>query len=448
MRSLKRTPSTPSAEDRAVRRVVIALSISAFAEWGGSSAVLPLLPIYLRHHGSSVTLVGLTMAAFFAAAVVVQYPVGRLSDRIGRRTIQIAGLATYSLATLLFIFVSAPVAALVFRGLQGAGVGVVDVANSATIGEVVPESQRGRAFGALFGTRTAGMAIAPFFGGILGIKDMHWLFLAAAVAVLAAAVPIMLFIPRFSAHAPLRAHERTALWRNRSVLGVAIAFLAGGIVVGMYEVCWSLLLTMRGAQSWQIGLSWTLFAIPFAVMSVPAGWLVDHMDRRYLTAFALVGTAAFAVTYPFIHSVAVLVGLGAGEAIAVALGGPAESAQLSRSVGARELGRAQGAVSSAQTGAMAVSASLAGALFGIRAWLPFVLAGGAIAVCAVGMGFLWRGVPGRGSAVPVRSEHPATGTGAAEAGGEGEGDGGAAGGPEGLSEPLGPSAPSALEHAG
>jgi MFS family permease len=397
-------------EDRATRRIVMALSISAFAEWGGASAVLPLLPVYLRHNGSSVGLIGLTMAAFFAAAVVVQYPLGRLSDRVGRRTIQVAGLVTYAVGSVLFAFVSAPLAALAFRALQGAGTGIVDVANSATIGEVVPEDQRGRAFGALYGTRTVGMAIGPFLGGLLGIGGMRWLFLASAAAVLAAALPIMYFTPRFAGHEPLRAEQRTPLWRNRSVLGVATAFLAGGIVVGMYEVCWSLLLTSRGAHSWQLGLSWTLFAIPFAVMSLPAGWLVDRMDRRYLTAVALFGTAFFACLYPFIHSVDWLVGLGAAEATMVALGGPAQSSQLSHSVASRELGRAQGAVSSAQTGAMAVSATIAGALFGIHVWLPFVLASGAIIVCIAVMGLLWRGVPGRGSAVPVSQAAPAEAT--------------------------------------
>ncbi|MGH9296345.1 MAG: MFS transporter [Acidimicrobiales bacterium] len=387
-----------TAEDRSTRRVVAALSVSAFAEWGGASAVLPLLPVYLAHRGSSVTMVGLTMAAFFAAAVLVQYPIGRLSDRIGRKKIQVGGLVAYSVATVLFAFVSAPFAALAFRALQGAGTGVVDVANSATIGEVVPEAQRGRAFGALYGTRTVGMAIGPFLGGLAGIGGMRWIFLGAAAVVLAAVIPILLFAPVRGRHLPLLAHERTSLWRNRSVLGVGVAFIAGGIVVGMYEVCWSLLLTLRHAQSWQIGLSWTLFAFPFAVMSVPAGWLVDHMDRRYLTIIALVGSAGFAATYPFLHSVALLVGLGSAEAVTVALGGPAESSQLSHSVPSRELGRAQGAVSTAQTAAMAVAASLAGLLFGVHPWLPFVIAAVLISVCVSVVAVLWRGVPGRGRA--------------------------------------------------
>lgn len=392
MKLLKRL----AIEDRATRRIVFAVSACAFAEWGGASSVLPLLPIYLHRHGSSVAMVGLTMAAFFAAAVVVQYPLGRLSDKIGRRTLQIGGLVTYSLATVLFAFVVAPWAAFFFRAMQGAGVGIVDVANAAMIGEAVPEKERGRAFGALYGTRTVGLAIGPFLGGLVGLSHMSYLFLAAAVVVLTATLPISLLTPKATRQAQAARHARTPLWRSRSVIGVAIAFAAGGVLVGMYEVCWSLLLHLRGATSWELGLSWTLFAFPFAVISFPAGWLVDHLDRRYLVVIAMAGSGIFAAIYPFLHSVAWLIGLGSLEAVTVALGAPAELAQLSASVPSNELGRAQGAVSSAQTGAMALMATLSGALFGVDPFLPFIVTSSLIGGAIVAVAFVWRRVPGRG----------------------------------------------------
>lgn len=389
-----------------VRRIVAAVSISEFVEWAGAAAVLPLMPVYLRHHGSSVALVGLTMAAFFAAAVLVQYPLGRLSDRIGRKKVQIGGLAVYAAASILFGLVVSPVGALVFRALQGVGGGVVDVANAATIGEVVPESYRGRAFGALFGSRTVGMAVGPFFGGLFGLGGMKWMFFAAAACALLAAAPIKLFVPGGSRHAGVSLPQRRApLWRNKSVMGAIVAFFAGGVLVGMYETCWSLLLELRGAQSWQIGLSWTLFAFPFAVMSVPAGWLVDKLDRRYLTYIAMTGSASFAALYPFLHSVALLVALGAVEAVTVAIGQPAESSQLSQSVPAYDLGRAQGAASTAQTAATAVAATASGVLFGVDPRLPFLLVTGAMVVAIGVMALLWRHVPGRGPVlVPLTSE--------------------------------------------
>jgi DHA1 family multidrug resistance protein-like MFS transporter len=392
--SRRTSPSEPS-RDRRVRRVVIALSISAFAEWGGASAVLPLLPVFLRHQGSSVTLVGLTMAAFFIAALVVQYPLGRLSDRIGRRRIQVAGLAVFTGASLLFAFAATPGLALLFRALQGAGAGSVDVANAATIGEVVPASHRGRAFGTFYGARTVAMAIGPFFGGIIGISGMRWLFVASAACSAVAIAPILLLIPKPILRPAAPPAERSVLWRNRSMLGVTVAFVAGGLIIGVYEVCWSLLLAFRGATSWQIGLSWTLFALPFGIVSFPAGWLVDHFDRRYLIVAAMVGAACFAALYPFVHSVAWLLGLGAAEAVLVAIGMPAEAAQLAHSVPSHDLGRAQGAAATAQTAATGAAALVSGTLFGIHPWLPFAGASAIIIVCAASVARFWRGVPGR-----------------------------------------------------
>jgi len=392
-----------AAGARSVRRVVLALSISAFVEWCGATAVLPLLPIYLRHRGSSVTMVGLTMAAFFAAALLVQYPMGRLSDRIGRRKVQVAGLMTYAIASVLFAFAGAPVLALLLRALQGAGAGVVDVANAATIGEAVPASHRGRAFGSFYGARTVAMAIGPFIGGFAGVAGMHWVFLVAAGAALIAIAPIVWFLPkRPPAAEPEDSAPRLQLWRNRSLLGVVTAFVTVGLVVGVYEVCWSLLLARKGATAWEIGLSWTLFALPFAVMSFPGGWLVDHFDRRYLVAIGMAGSAVFASLYPFIGSVPLLIGLGSVEAVLVAVGTPAEAAQLAQSVPTAELGRAQGAAASAQTAATAVAAAVAGSMFALHPWLPFVSAAGAIFLGVGLLGVFWRGVSGltRGDQVP------------------------------------------------
>ena len=143
-------------------------------------------------------------------------------------------------------------------------------------------------------------------------------------------------------------------------------------VIGVYEVCWSLLLHLRGASAWQIGLTWTLFAAPFAAASVPGGWLVDHLTAAIWRARRRSLSAVFAAIYPFLHSVWLLVGLGAAEAMTVAVAGPALASQLAHSVPGRQLGRAQGAASTAQTGGTGLSALVAGALFALHPWVPFL----------------------------------------------------------------------------
>lgn len=396
-------PRRPTPEVAArERRLVGALALASFVEWLGAGSVLPLLPLFLRRHGSSDALVGLTMAAFFAAAFVVQYPAGRLSDRIGRRPLQLAGLCVYAGASVAFAFAASPLAAVAWRGLQGMGSGVVDVASAAVIGERVSPHWRGRAYGAFYGARTAGLAVGPLVGSLLGAGSMRIVFFAAAAASLLAMAPIRVVVPRGAGRAaPRGAAAPLRVGLQRSVVGVASCAVAGGLATGMYEACWSLLLHLRGAASWQIGLSFTLFALPFAVLSVPAGWLSDRLDRRYLAAAALVSSAGFAAVYPFLASRALLVGLGAAEAVGVAISYPAISAQLVHSVEPRVLGRAQGILSSSQTAATALSASVSGTLFGLAPFLPFVAVAAAMLVIAAALPLWWRGVPGR--LVPARA---------------------------------------------
>jgi MFS family permease len=401
------SPSPPSAAPNPqARRIVLALSVSVFLEWLGASAILPLLPLFLRQRGSSDVLVGATMAAFFAAAFVVQYPVGRLSDRIGRRPIQIAGLVTYAVASLAFAAFAAPLTALLLRALQGAGAGATDVASAAVIGETAAPAARGRAFGVFYGTRTAGLAIGPLAGSILGIGSMKIIFAGAAVCAVLAAVPVALYVPKgpppSRASAAARGRVKRALWRRRAVLGVVVVAASTGLLTGTYEVCWSLLLHLRDAKSWQIGLSWTLFAVPFAAFSVPAGWLVDRFDRRYMAGFAMISSAAFALTYPFLHNLGLLIGLGAAEATAVTVSYPAMLSQLNQVIDPSELGRAQGFVASSQTATTAVSSLLAGALFGIAPYVPFVALAGCVLLLVVVLACCWHGIPGRAPRQDVR----------------------------------------------
>ena len=156
-------------------------------------------------------------------------------------------------------------------------------------------------------------------------------------------------------------------------------------------------MSSRGAEAWQIGLSWTLFALPFAAFSPIAGRLVDKLDRRMLAVISLLVTCGFAAAYPFLSHVWLLMALGTVEAVGVAIAYPAAQSLLSQAAPPEALGRAQGAFTSSQTGAIAVAAAASGAMFGIARWLPFVTAAAVgMALCAV-LPLLWRSLPARAS---------------------------------------------------
>ncbi len=407
------------------RRLVLSLCAQTLLLWLGAGAIVPLLPAYLRHHGASTALVGLVMASYYAASVVTQYPAGRLSDRIGRRPVLAAGLGLFAAGSVGFALTAGPDAAIVFRALQGCGAGAVTVASAAMIGAELEEGTRGGAFGALYGSQTLALAIGPLVGSLAGISHMKILFLAAAAMAIVASLPVVLgtgglrtgtmraggrretpgrpvaaAVPAgerwalaagpAEALAPAQAPVRRGLRFNPAVVGVVVAFASSGLLIGTYETNWTLLLKLRGASNFEVGLSWTLFALPFALLSVPAGRLAERADRRVLTVASIAVSAAFAVIYTLLRSPVVLVALATAEAVGTVAATPAAVTVLSEAVPPDSQGEAQGAAETARTAAAAVAAAVSGALFGIGPAVPFVAAAVVLAVGCVVITVAWR----------------------------------------------------------
>lgn len=400
-------PSEPGA-----RHLVVALCATTLLLWVGASAILPLLPLYLRAHGSSPGLVGLIMSAFYAASVLTQYPSGRLTDAAGPRVVIAGGLVVFAVASAGFALVPAPAAAIGFRALEGVGAGAVTVASAAAIGVLVAPDARGGAFGALYGSQMLALAVGPLVGSVVGGSSMPALFLAAAGLALAAVAPLLEALRRGGQVAggdapgggPGGGHAREEappLAVGKVLVGVALAFAAAGLLAGVYETCWTLLLRLRHATDFDVGLSWTLFALPFAALSVPAGRLAQRLDRRGLTLAALCSSAAFCAAYPFLHAVGLLVGLGVAEAAGAVIGVPPAVLVLAETVPATRQGAAQGVVETARTATTAAAAALSGALFGVAPALPFLLAAGLVLVACGVIFWAWQGAAvRRGGARP------------------------------------------------
>jgi MFS family permease len=379
-----------------VRRPVLALAVATGILWTGAGSIVPLLPVYARRAHSSDLLVGIVMAAFFAGGVLGQYPAGRLTDRTGPRPVLLAGLVGYGAATVCFLVPTGPGWFVLFRLAQGVASGAVQVASLAYIGVTVPVARRGRAFAAVYAGQIVGLAVGPLAGGFVGLGHMHALFLAAAAAALLAGAPVRaLASPPGAAPAPQRGPLRLTAAGRPAVRGAVLAGAAVGVLVGAYEACWTLLLHLRGATSWQVGLSWTLFSVPYAAMAPIAGRWADRYDRRRLAVMAILAQAGFAAGYPFLGSVTLLLALGVAEGFLGAASFPAVQSLLSHAVSAAEQGRIQGLYSTVQTIAISLAAAGTGGLFHLRPWLAFVVPAVACTVLTAGCLVLWRAVPGR-----------------------------------------------------
>ena len=125
----------------------------------------------------------LTLAAFMLTA-------GALSDRLGRRAVFVAGLAIFTVASLLCGLAGDPFLLNLARGLQGVGGAAMFSTSLALIAIAFTGRERGMALGIWGATIGGAVAIGPLVGGVLTEHaGWEWIFFvnlpigAAAIAV-------------------------------------------------------------------------------------------------------------------------------------------------------------------------------------------------------------------------------------------------------------------------
>ncbi len=147
------------------------------------------LTILLSSLGTSIANVGLpTLAAAFDVSfqsvqwVVLAYllavttlivSVGRLGDLVGRRRLLLAGIALFTMASVLCGIAPTLWWLIAARAVQGLGAAIMMSLAMALVSEAVPKARTGSAMG-LLGTMSAiGTALGPSLGGLL-IDGAGW----------------------------------------------------------------------------------------------------------------------------------------------------------------------------------------------------------------------------------------------------------------------------------
>ena len=377
--------STPR---QTLRRLTVIVAI----QWMGAALGLPLLPLFLEHRGGTPTVIGFIIASFFMAGVATQFALGHLADRFGRRPILLGGLVVYGVASMTFLLpVTAPWFTLT-RAVQGAAAGAIEVASLSAVASLFDQSERGRAVSRIFAAQLLGLAIGPVVGAVVSVRDLGVAFAATGVLSLVAAV--------VAARTYLGGVVDTteALPRLRwspQLVGALVAGASVGLVIGVYEACWSLLMHNHHASSLQIRLSWTMFCIPFVALSGVGGWLADHSNRRAIVLFGLMNAAFFLALYPHIHNNVVLLCLGSVESLGAALTAPAAASLLTQGAADRELSRRQGLYATANTGSLAAAAAVSGLMFARGPAIPFSVVAAVAALMGLTTLWWWRDVEGR-----------------------------------------------------
>jgi MFS family permease len=302
----------------------------------GVGVLFPLLArIQAAHHLGTYAL-GLMSGGYFFASVAAQLGAGRFLDGRRARPVLLAGVLAGAVSLIWFAVAGSLWALVASRAVGGASLGIVGpaVRRAATVGQ--PPALQGRRLGFISSVEMTGIVLGPLVGSGLASFGVGVPFMVLGVLLAVLTAPLAWLLRRDARtaqattdpleEAPLAAppgRSRAGLPARRPLTSLLLLAVAGSLPTGMYDALWSRLLTDRGATTLLIGLSLTLFGVPFMALAPFAGRLAARGRPTTLACVGLIVSAAFMAVYGVIREPVIIVALGAFEACAVAVAVPA-----------------------------------------------------------------------------------------------------------------------------
>lgn len=227
------------------------------------SIVNVALPSIRQGAGAGQSALQWVVSGYALAFGLLLVPAGRLGDARDRRTIFVAGLVVFLVASAACGLSPSPGFLIAARLVQGLGGGVITPQIAGLIQELFRGPERGKAFGLLGSTIGLGTAVGPLLGGALiqafGVQEGWRAVFFVNIPIGLVALPFALrFIPRTASTSS----------RERDYDPVGVVLLAVGVVL--------LLLPFVERDQLASGVRWLLGGAAVVVLGAFLLW-----ERRY-----------------------------------------------------------------------------------------------------------------------------------------------------------------------
>lgn len=304
----------------------------------------------------SLLTLGVLLALYDGAEVLLKPVFGTLADRIGARPVLLGGLLGFAAVSGAYAAAGNPGLLWAARLAQGAAASAFSPAASALVARLSPSARHGRAFGSYGFAKSLGYTAGPLLGGVLvAAGGLRLLFAVLAALALVVAIWAAVTVP---ATPPLPRARQTVLdlarrlsddsfVRPTAALAAATAALSVG--VGFLPVTGA----VAGLGPVTTGAAVSLLALTAALTSLRAGRALDagHISATSGLSVGLVVTAAGLAAaaalpgLPGLLLAAAAIGAGTGVITPLAfttLAATAAPERLGQTMGAAEVGRELG----------------------------------------------------------------------------------------------------------
>ncbi|KQO99930.1 MFS transporter [Leifsonia sp. Leaf264] len=206
---------------------IVAASLPMFMATLDNLVITNALPAIRLDLGASIEELQWFVNAFTLAFASFILAAAALGDRIGRRTVFVAGIVVFTLASVFAALSTEPWQLIAARAVQGFGAAGIMPLSLTLLAGSVPARLRPAAIGIWGGVAGLGVAVGPLVGGAV-IEGWNWeaiFWLNVPIGIIA--VPLALFALPNTLGARLRVDVLGVLLAGLGVLGVVFGIVRG-----------------------------------------------------------------------------------------------------------------------------------------------------------------------------------------------------------------------------
>jgi MFS family permease len=329
----------------------------------GYGSIYTLLADLRDRYGFTEAELGIITAAGFLAGFVAQLALARLADRGQARLlvqggilVAMAAMIGSAVATTFWVF-------LVTRLLLGLGSGAVGPAMRRIVITRDPDAV-GANLGRLASFDVAGFVLGPLVAGFMaelfGIRA-PFIFLAAVFVV------VFLLASRLDLSAGAASGRSRRALRDLVVRPAIQATLAASIAfyltVGMFEAIWAVLLRDRGAETWLIAVTLSMFTVPMIFLAPIGGRQAQARGPLRVVAVSLSVAVVCTFSYGVLPGLWLLLAVSVVHAIADSFTMPSNQVAAALGSPPEHLSAAQGLLGATGLAAAGLTGLVAGFVY-------------------------------------------------------------------------------------
>jgi len=336
--------------------------IGFFAIFSTTISKSPVLPLYVNALGGNEIIIGLISAFSPLAGILFSFPVGLLSDKIGRKKLLVTSGIIFLISPLLYLAVSSPIWLIPIRFFHGMATAILGPVASAMIVKKYSES-KGEKLGIYSSSTLVGRAMAPLLGGFIisyfaqpGISLLGYKYVYLAAFVLAVPVFILtVFIGEEEKNGEQKKVQVGAqdfyldlkyIFGNKKLISTASVEMAIYFAYGAFETYLPLYLMQLNVLPSQIGFIFSMQILAIAISKPLFGRLADKIDKRKQILFGAFFLGLAIGVLGFFHSIGAIAILGLIFGLGISFSTIATSSYIAEVTSSDKLGSSLGALSS------------------------------------------------------------------------------------------------------